>query len=472
MISSFRNFAKTKIAGVFIFIIIIPFVFWGMGSMFNSGNTNNIAKINNTNISTQDFMDYLNESGISQQAIRDNLENNVIEELLSGLISTTLLDLEIKDFNIYLTEQTLLKQIKSNNNFFDENKVFQRTLYEKFLLTNNISAPMFELRLKNRELQKQLFDYIGGGSKTPSMFVKKKFENDNRTLELEIINLSSFYKQKEQFNDNEIIKFIEDNKDQLKRDYIDFKYSIINPKILIGIDEFNQEFFNKIDEIENKISQNINFDTLLNDFNLTSKSYINFSPIEENQSIENIVYSLRANKFDLVENGNEYILYNISKTEGKTPDISDDLVKNDILELIFQKNKFDFNRDLIEKIQNQEFNNNTFLEMSKNLSEIKTVNSIEDDSLFNINSIKLLYNLPSNSFTLINDDNNNIFLAKILNFEVKKFNNNEVSNKEYLENQTTYNRNTILKSYDVFLNEKYKVDLNQQTIDRVKNYFK
>ena len=175
MISSFRNFAKTKIAGVFIFIIIIPFVFWGMGSMFNSGNTNNIAKINNTNISTQDFMDYLNESGISQQAIRDNLENNVIEELLSGLISTTLLDLEIKDFNIYLTEQTLLKQIKSNNNFFDENKVFQRTLYEKFLLTNNISAPMFELRLKNRELQKQLFDYIGGGSKTPSMFVKKKF---------------------------------------------------------------------------------------------------------------------------------------------------------------------------------------------------------------------------------------------------------------------------------------------------------
>jgi len=472
MISSFRNFAKTKIAGVFIFIIIIPFVFWGMGSMFNSGNTNNIAKINNSNISTQDFMDYLNESGISQQAIRNNLENNVIEELLSGLISTTLLDLEIKDFNIYLTEQTLLKQIKSNNNFFDENKVFQRTLYEKFLLTNNISAPMFELRLKNRELQKQLFDYIGTGSTTPIMFIKKKFKNNNRTLKLEIINLSSFYKKKEQFNDNEIIKFIDDNKDQLKRDYIDFKYSIINPKILIGIDEFNQEFFNKIDEIENKISQNINFDTLLNEFDLTSKSYSNFSPIEENQSIENIVYSLRANKFDLVENGNEYILYNISKTEGKTPDISDDLVKNDILELIFQKNKFDFNRDLIEKIQNQEFNNNTFLEMSKNLSEIKTVNSIEDDSLFNINSIKLLYNLPSNSFTLINDDNNNIFLAKILNFEVKKFNNNEVSNKEYLENQTTYNRNTILKSYDVFLNEKYKVDLNQQTIDRVKNYFK
>ncbi len=471
MISSFRNFAKTKIAGVFIFIIIIPFVFWGMGSMFNSGNTNNIAKINNTNISTQDFMNYLNNSGVSQQVIRDNLENNVIEELLSGLISTTLLDLEIKDFDVHLTQQTLLKQIKSNKNFLDENNVFQRTLYEKFLLTNNISAPMFELRLKNRELQKQLFDYIGAGSKTPGILVKKKFEDDNRILELEILNLSSFYKPKEEFDNDEIIKFIDNNKDQLKRDYIDFKYTVINPKNLIGIDEFNQEFFNKIDEIENKISQNINYDTLVSDLNLASISFNNFSPLEENQSVENKIYSLRSNKIDLVENGNEYILYSISKTEGKTPDINDNLVKNEILELIFQKNKFDFNKDLIEKIQNKEFNNDTFLEMSKDLSENKTINSIEDNSLFSQNSIKLLYSLPINSFTLVNDDNNNIFLTKILKSETKSLNNDESFNK-YLEKQTTSNRNSILKSYDVFLNEKYKVELNQQTIDRVKNYFK
>ncbi|MEK9874657.1 MAG: SurA N-terminal domain-containing protein [Pelagibacteraceae bacterium] len=471
MISSFRNFAKTKIAGVFIFIIIIPFVFWGMGSMFNSGNTNNIAKINNTNISTQDFMNYLNNSGVSQQVIRDNLENNVIEELLSGLISTTLLDLEIKDFDVHLTQQTLLKQIKSNKNFLDENNVFQRTLYEKFLLTNNISAPMFELRLKNRELQKQLFDYIGAGSKTPGILVKKKFEDDNRILELEILNLSSFYKPKEEFDNDQIIKFIDNNKDQLKRDYIDFKYTVINPKNLIGIDEFNQEFFNKIDEIENKISQNINYDTLVSDLNLASISFNNFSPLEENQSVENKIYSLRSIKIDIVENGNEYILYSISKTEGKTPDINDNLVKNEILELIFQKNKFDFNKDLIEKIKNKEFNNDTFLEMSKDLSENKTINSIEDNSLFSQNSIKLLYSLPINSFTLVNDDNNNIFLTKILKSETKSLNNDESFNK-YLEKQTTSNRNSILKSYDVFLNEKYKVELNQQTIDRVKNYFK
>ena len=72
MIGSFRNFAKTKFAGLLVFIMIIPFVFWGMGSMFSSGNTNNLAKINNKNISTKEFLEFLNKSGIPEKSIRDN----------------------------------------------------------------------------------------------------------------------------------------------------------------------------------------------------------------------------------------------------------------------------------------------------------------------------------------------------------------------------------------------------------------
>ena len=106
MLSSFRNFSKSKFAGLLVFIMIIPFVFWGMGSMFSSGNTNTIAKINKENISTQEFIDYLNNSGIPQETIRENLSNNIIEELLSGLVSTTLLDLEVKDYNILISENT------------------------------------------------------------------------------------------------------------------------------------------------------------------------------------------------------------------------------------------------------------------------------------------------------------------------------------------------------------------------------
>ena len=45
MLNKLRNFSKGKLAGVLVGIIIIPFVFWGMGSVFSGGNTNSIAKI-------------------------------------------------------------------------------------------------------------------------------------------------------------------------------------------------------------------------------------------------------------------------------------------------------------------------------------------------------------------------------------------------------------------------------------------
>jgi len=196
---------KNKIgAVVLIIIIIIAFGFGGFGGGFLSNNQNNIAKINKTNITTKDFINYLNQTGISQKVIKDNLDDNVIEELLSGLVSTTLLDLEIKDFNINFSEKSILKKIKYNKNFIDEDNTFQRIKYEKFLLENNISAPMFEKRLKDRELQKKLFDFIGAGTTTPRFLAKKLFEKENTKLEIEFFELDNFYKKKSQISTLEL----------------------------------------------------------------------------------------------------------------------------------------------------------------------------------------------------------------------------------------------------------------------------
>ena len=279
MLETLKNFGGKKIGGlILIAVIIIAFGFGGFGGGFSTNNQNNIAKINKTNVTTQDFMNYLNESGISEQAIRENLDNNIIEELLSGLISTTLIDLEIEDFDISITQLTVLKKIKENKNFQDENNIFQRTKYEKFLLSNNMSAPMFELQLKNRELQKHLFDFIGAGTITPDFLTKKKFEDENKSLNLEYFAMENLYKKKENFTENEINKFLDENKDQLKSEYINFKYAVLNPKNLIGLEEFNQEFFDEIDKIENKISQGVTFESIIENINANVLEIKEYTP--------------------------------------------------------------------------------------------------------------------------------------------------------------------------------------------------
>ena len=471
MISSFRNFAKTKFAGLLVFIMIIPFVFWGMGSMFSGGNTNNIAKINKTNISTQEFIDYLNSSGVPEETIKKNLNNKIIEELLTGLVSTTLLDLEIKDFGLIISENTLLKKIKKNKNFLDEKGIFQRIKYEKFLLENNLSAPKFEQKLKNRELQKNLFDYVGAGIVSPKFLINKLYEEENKKLEIEFLNLKSFYKKKEDITDKDLKEFLIKNKGQLEIEYISFKYVIINPKNLIGVDEFNQTFFDKIDQIEIDISNDVAFNTIISNLNITPFIITDFKVSSDKNKIEKKIFELRNIKSDIFENDNDYILYEINNIEQKEPDLTDKQTKKEITQLVSQKNKFDYNKKLLEKIKNEEFDNSDFLDIGQGKIENTKLNSIKDNSIFDINAVEILYSLPVNSFTLINDEENNIYLAK-----VKKLKNvlTNISNdkfNEYTNKQNSFSKNTLLKSYDLLLSEKYDVILNLKTIERVKNFF-
>ena len=469
MIGSFRNFAKSRYAGILVGIIIIPFVFWGMGSVFSSGNTNSIAKINKENISTQDFIDHINQSNIPTETIRNNLDQNIIEELLSSLVSNKLLNLEIKDFNISISQNTLLRKIKDNKNFLDENGIFQRIKYEKFLLENSLSAAQFEKRLKDREEQKNLFDYIGAGTVSPRFLVKRLYEEENKKLDIEFIDLNNFYSKKENISDQDMEKFIRENQDQLKIDYLDFSYAKITPQNLLGLDEFNQAFFDKIDQIEIDISNEVNFNSIVNKLKIKSTSIKNFKFSENKDQIEKKIFELKNNTFDIFESENEYILYKIDKSEQRTPDLTDPEIKNEITELIHQKNKFDYNKNLIDEITNKSFTNEKFLKMSQNNISTITLNSVRDNKKFEINAVKLLYSLPEKSFTLINDEQNNIYLAKVKKFEKVSFTDDNYNDN--LGKQNSNARQSILRSYDIFLNDKYEVTLNQKTIQRVKNFY-
>ena len=473
MLETLKNFGGKKIGGlILIAVIIIAFGFGGFGAGFSTNNQNNIAKINKKNVTTQDFMNYLNESRISQQAIRENIDNNIIEELLSGLISTTLISLEVEELDLSITELTVLKKIKENKNFLDENNVFQRTKYEKFLLTNNMSAPMYELQLKNKELQKHLFDFIGAGTITPEFLLVKKFEEENKSLNLEYFPMENFYKNKEDLTISEIENFLKENKDLLKREYIDFKYVTLNPQILIGLEEFNQDFFDEIDKIENKISQGVTFEAIIENINANVLEIKEYTPSATKKLNEDMIYSKRSSDLDIIENGDNFLLYTITNKYDRDPDLTDQNINEEIRQIVYQKSKFDFNRSILEEIQKKEFNDDKFKEMASYNIQYLTINSINDHNVFEKNSVKILYSLPDNSFTLVNDKDNKIYLVKITGSSKNSFSKTDENYLKFISNQYTNNRIAILKSYDQLLNDKYKVQLNQKTIDRVKNYFK
>ena len=196
MLNKLRNFTKTKLATVLIGIIIIPFVFWGMGGVFQGGNTNNIAKIKNVNISTEDFFDHIRSLGISEEIISKNIKNNILTEVLNDLLAKKFIELEIKKLGLIINDESLLLLIKNNKNFFDENNSFSRLKYEKFLLENNITASEFEKKLRKRELEKILFNYYSSGLHIPEFLVNYFNYTQNRNIEVKYVSLENNYKKK------------------------------------------------------------------------------------------------------------------------------------------------------------------------------------------------------------------------------------------------------------------------------------
>ncbi len=475
MLNKLRSFSKGKLATILVAIIIVPFVFWGMGSVFSGGNINSIAKINNFNISTKDFVNYINNSKINSDIIKENINNNILEELLKGLVSNTLIDLEIKDLNILISDNALAESIKKDKSFHDEKNKFSRLKYEKFLLENNISVTDFEIRLKKNELKKELFKYISGGIKSPYFIANKTFRNQTKEIELSYLNLNEVYKKKDEFNNDEIETFIKENEEKLKRELIDFTYVKITPQNLVQEKEFSKNFFSKIDELENQILNGYSIKEISSNFNLQVSKIKDFKYTNNQDLIFKEIYQKRdQDKIQIVDKNDFYLLYEIESIKKVLPEKSDfdfiESVKNNL----FEKNKYDYNSDLLLKIQNKSFKHNDFIGLANNKNLIKKIkiNSIKKSDLFTSDSIKLLYSLPENNFLLMSDKNNNVYLSKIENVLSNNLSKNTNDLSNYTQQANIQIRNDLSSSYNLLINDKYKIKINQNTLERFKNNFR
>ena len=474
MLSKLRSFSKGKLATILVTIIIIPFVFWGMGSVFRGGKTNSVAKINSFNISTKDFVDHINNSKLSNDKIKENINNNILEEFLTELVSNSVIDIEIEDLNIMISDKNLAERIKKNKSFHDEKNKFSRLKYEKFLLENNIPAAVFEIGLRRNELKKEFFTYISGGIKSPYFIANKTFKDNAKKIDLSYVNLNHVYKKKDEFSNIEIETFIKDNEEKLKIELIDFSYTKITPLNLVQETEFSENFFSNIDEIENQVLNDTKIKEIATNFGLKISEVNNFDDRNNNDLIFKQIYVKRnQDKIQIIDKNDFYLLYEINSIKKVLPERNDVKFIESVKNSLFEKNKYEYNKNLLLKIQNQNFNNFDFIRLVDNKDLIKKtkINSIKDNNLFTSDSIKLLYSLSKNNFLLIGDKDKNIYLAKI-----EKILSNDLSDKNDLSNYTIKAniqiKNDLYSSYDYLIKDKYKITINQNTLERIKNYFR
>ena len=192
MLTSIGKYSKSFFVKLLVGIIILPFVFWGMGDVFRGGNQNVIASIDSEKVSTQEFVDYLRRLNLNEEQIKNLPKTDLIEKILSEYIGKKVMALEISQLGINVNDDALRNIIKNDKMFFKDDK-FSRTEYEKFLIKSGVTAPLFEANIVEQEKRRQFLSSLSGGIVIPEILVVKEYRKENQSKTIKYIDLEKYH---------------------------------------------------------------------------------------------------------------------------------------------------------------------------------------------------------------------------------------------------------------------------------------
>ena len=479
MLGSIRKFSGTIYAKILLGIIIIPFIFWGMGKSLTGGSKNIIVVIDKEKYSIEQLGNFISRTADKKVKSTD------IEEFLSLFIGEKIIEKEIKYFEIKLSDNSLGKLIKHQKDFKRDNK-FSRTEYEKFLLENNITASNFEKILSNEEKKRHLLNFVSGGVSPPRFLVNISYDQVYQKRSIELINLNDTFKKKLNFSGNQIKIYFENKKDNYTEIYKSIKLLELNPKKLVGNEEFSDIFFKKIDEIDDLIIAGEKLDSIIQKFNLDkSNSYtINKSGkdknFNKNENIpENLVKKIfnmdETEKTILIENKNRYFVVEVIKTENIQMNIENELIRKEVLLDLSRKTKRKLIAEIIDKINKNNFNKFNFDKLSKdenvNIQKINLKNK-NDNKILKKEIVNQIYIYPEKKIIVVSEigfaENYLIYIDKIENAKIGADSNEY---KKFLNLSKAKIISDLYNTYDNYIKERYEIDINYQALDIVKNYY-
>ena len=475
MLNSIKKYSKTFFFKVLVGIIILPFLFWGMGDVFSGGSQNVVAKIDSEKVSTRDFVNYLNILNLSEQERKDLPKTDLIERILSDFIGKKVLLLELEDLNVVLEDASLKEIIINDKTFFKDDK-FSRTEYEKFLISNSLSAPLFETNVAEQEKKRQLLSYLSGGIEIPNFLIQHEYNKENQTKIIEFINLKKFYNKS--ISEKKIEEIYKKNKSFYIETFKDFKYTELTPSNIIGENVYSEKFFNEINQIENKALDGFGFQEIISKYNLntiTTGLINNEGNSKISKKLAQSFFKIdKENVVEFINLEKKYYIVEATKVSQIQKDKNNKKVRESIEAQIKIENKITENSKLAKDITNKKFTRSqmdNFAKENNLLIESITLSNLENKN-FSPGVIKRIFETDNKSINLITDnmlkDNFIIYVKETKLPKIKKQNEDYESFK--LKAKLRF-ANQIYNIYDLSLNRKYNVEINSKTLTRIKNSF-
>lgn len=160
MFDFLRKGATSLLAKIFLAVIVIVFIFWGIGT-FTLGRKDWIAKVDGMIISSKDFQEYYQfqifqlKQTYGEISPEELKTLKVKEQVLENLIKMKLLEREAERLGIKVTPQEISLAI-TQIPFFKEGNQFDPNKYRYILKNLGLSPSFFEKLIKTNLLEKKL----------------------------------------------------------------------------------------------------------------------------------------------------------------------------------------------------------------------------------------------------------------------------------------------------------------------------
>ena len=481
MLTSIKKATSSFFAKVLIGLIILPFVFWGMGDVFRTGNQNVLVNIDAEKIGVQNFVNYLSQLNLTDEQRKNLSKTDLLDRILSDYIGKKIIAMEIETGGVKLSNSSLKEIITSDETFKKDNQ-FSRTEYEKFLLENRMSPTMFEQNISEQEKKRQLLTYLSEGINLPNFLINKEFQNENQNKTIQYLELDDLYKNKK-FTDEEIKKIYDENKQFLVKEFKKINFVELLPSNLTGQPEYNEAYFKRIDEIENGILDGKKVNDFTQEFNLSLKTINETDRNKKNKLGQDIIkledglfermFNVEANKASLINLNNKYFLSEVESINQITRDLEDEEIRDAITSQLKIKYIAESNIKIVKQLSEGKFKKEQFDNFSKeNNISIKntTLKNLEDETIFNKDIIREIFKVKDNELQLITDST---LTKNYIIFSVKtEFPPFDKNNKKFTEYETKAKlgfSNQIYGTFDAAVNERYDVKINEKVLTRIKN---
>jgi len=261
MLDLMRKNAGSWIIKGLLGIIVVVFVFWGVGS-FRAQRGNKVALVNGEVITGQEYQEAYNNL-VEQVRARfgKNLDENMLKTLdlkkktLDRLIERKIVIKEAEKLKFRVTNEELSQAIV-NIKAFQSDGIFNKKVYERVLSQNHSTPEVFEASVKESLMIERIMSFVTGGVKISEQEALEWFKWKGASVNVDYVNFNPERYTGINPTGEELKAFFVRNKeaykteDKIKISYLIFEAGSYASKATVDEKDINEFYETNIDKFK------------------------------------------------------------------------------------------------------------------------------------------------------------------------------------------------------------------------------